>query len=79
MVLENPSELEQLFYEHLKVYNSYWRDDPEFDKSNTIAAAPHLPCPKVDRELLLMLARKAMEMEFRWRDAPVKKQVESTN
>jgi len=74
--LDNPTELEQLFYEHLRVYNSYWRDDPVFDKSNTTEAAPHLPCPSVNRDMLLMMARRAIEMDFRFKDSPVK-QVQS--
>lgn len=69
--IENPTEIESLFYEHFRVYNSYWRDDPQFDSSNTQRAAPHLPCPRVDREMLLMMARKAIEMDFKFRDVPV--------
>lgn len=67
--IPDPTEVEQLFYEHLKVYESYWRDDPVFDSSNTKAAAPDLPCPTVNTELLLMMARKAIEMDFRFKDA----------
>ena len=72
-VLDDPNELEQLFYEHFKVYDSYWRDDPTFDSAQTIAACPHLPCPIVDKERLLIMARAAIDMEFRWKDARVKK------
>lgn len=68
--LDNPTEVEQLFYEHLKVYESYWRDDPTFDSSNTTSAANDLPCPNVDHDLLLMMARKAIEMDFRFKDTP---------
>jgi thioester reductase-like protein len=66
--VEDPTEIEQLFYEHIRVYNSYWRDDPRFDGSNTKAAAPHLPCPNIDFEMLLMMANKAIEMDFRWKE-----------
>ncbi len=69
--LDNPSDLEQLFYDHIRVYNAYWRDDPKFDRVNTLNAAPHLPCPKIDREMLLQLARTAIDMNFRWKDRPV--------
>ena len=69
--LKNPTVIEQLFYEHLKTYASYWRDDPTFDSSQTQAAVPHLPCPKVDHKLLLMLANWAIDNEFRFRDTPV--------
>ena len=72
-VLEHPTEIEQLFYEHIRVYNSYWRDDPTFDCTNTQEAAPHLPCPVIDKDLLLKLAKAAIAMDFRWKDkAPVK-------
>jgi thioester reductase-like protein len=66
--IENPSEIERLFYEHFQIYNSYWRDDPVFDRSNTLAAAPHLPCPNVDVPMLLRLSQAAIEMDFRWKD-----------
>ena len=60
----NASEAEDLFYEHIRVYNSYWKMDPVFDTTNTDAAAPHLPCPHVDRDLLYKLSRIAIESEF---------------
>lgn len=66
--IEDPTEVEQLFYEHIRVYNSYWRDDPKFDSTNTQQAAPHLPCPEIDFDRLLMMAQKAVEMDFRWKD-----------
>lgn len=75
--IEDPTEVEQLFYEHFKVYDSYWRDDPTFDSSNTKAACPHLPCAVVDKQMLLMMAAKAIEMDFRWKDAPVKAKPET--
>ena len=49
------------------------RDDPQFDATNTHRAAPHLPCPHIDREMLARLSRKALEMRFRWNDADPKK------
>lgn len=77
-VIDNPTEVEQLFYEHIRVYNSYWRDDPTFDCTNTIEAAPHLPCPIIDMPKLLMLAQKAIEMDFRWKDkVPTRAAVEA--
>ncbi len=72
--IENPSEIERLFYEHIRVYNSYWRDDPQFDTSNLEAACPHLPCPTMDENLLGMLSSKAVEMDFKWRDKPIKRE-----
>ena len=61
---EHMTEYERLFFDHLQVYNSYWRDDPEFDASNTIAAAPHLPCPHIDRAMLLKLSQWAIDTNF---------------
>ncbi len=56
----------EYFYEQMLVYRSYWGDDPEFDCSNTLAAAPHLPCPEVDAELLQRQCKFAIESNFGW-------------
>lgn len=66
--LENPTDIERLFYDHIRVYNSYWRDDPVFDSTNTQTAAPHLPCPQIDRDLLRRLSQVAIDMNFSWND-----------
>ncbi len=76
--IDNPTEIERLFYEHIRVYNSYWRDDPQFDTTNLQAACPHLPCPTMDEKLLSMLSVKAMEMDFKWRDRPIKREPATT-
>ncbi|MCA8997635.1 MAG: SDR family oxidoreductase [Planctomycetaceae bacterium] len=65
------NEIEEVFFKHMEVYHSYWKDDPIFDASNTRAACPDLPCPHVDREMLLRLARVAIERSFNWRDPKV--------
>ncbi len=65
------SENEDVFYQHMEVYNSYWRDDPQYDTTNTRTAAPHLPCPLVDRTLLRHLTRVAIENKFSWKDPVV--------
>ena len=59
-----PSEAEDLFYEHIRVYNSYWKMDPIFDRTNTEAAVPHLPCPHVDWELLLKISQAVINEGF---------------
>lgn len=64
-------EAEELFFKHMEVYHSYWKDDPEFDSSQTMAAVPHLPCPHVDRDMLVRLAQAAIERRFNWRDPKV--------
>jgi hypothetical protein len=58
------SEVESLFYEHIRVYDSYWRMDPEFDRTNTLAAAPHLPCPHVGLKLLNRLSQQVIADGF---------------
>ena len=52
------------FREQLAIYGAYWRDDPCFDMTNTLRAAPHLPCPDLDREMMSQLARYAIEANF---------------
>jgi hypothetical protein len=58
--------LEMIFRDGMEVYQSYWRDDPEFDITNTTVAAPHMPCPEIDRETLMKLCRFAVETNFGW-------------
>lgn len=65
------SENENIFFQQMEVYNSYWRDDPSYDITNTLAAAPHLPCPLIDRQLLSHLARVAIDSKFGWKDPVV--------
>ncbi|WP_437205060.1 SDR family oxidoreductase [Planctomicrobium sp. SH664] len=67
------SEIEELFVKHMEVYLSYWKDDPEFDATNTLAAVPHLPCPHVDRQMLIRLAKAAIDRNFNWRDPKVER------
>ena len=67
------TEFEEVFFKHMEVYESYWKDDPEFDSSNTQNAVPHLPCPHVDRDMLIRMSAAAMEKGFNWRDPKVKK------
>lgn len=58
------TEYEQLFCELISVYSSYWKDDPTFDASNTRSAAPHLPCPHIDRQMLRWMAEFAIRVNF---------------
>jgi len=65
-------EVMATFREQMKVYQSYWRNDPDFDDARTRAAIPHLPCPTLDRPALLRLIRFALEANFGWpREAPI--------
>ncbi len=52
------------FRDQLGIYGAYWRDDPKFDMANTLRAAPHLPCPKLDHEMMWQLARFAIDANF---------------
>jgi hypothetical protein len=66
------TENEALFAQLIQVYASYWKDDPIFDTTNTDRAAPHLPCPHMNRKVLLMMARHAVSINFTTpRDRPV--------
>lgn len=47
-----------------QVYNAYLQDDPVFDSRNTQEAAPHLPCPVMDHDLMMFLARYAIQSKF---------------
>jgi thioester reductase-like protein len=55
-----------MFRTQMGVYQAYWRDDPEFDATNTLAHAPHLPCPALDREMLMRLCKFAIDSKFWW-------------
>jgi thioester reductase-like protein len=60
------------FREQMKVYQSYWSDDPEFDSTHTQTAAPHLPCPEIDHEVMNRLVRFATGTNFGWpRETPI--------
>jgi thioester reductase-like protein len=52
------------FRDQMGIYGAYWRDDPQFDMTNTLRAAPHLPCPDLDREMMSQLARFAIDANF---------------
>ena len=69
--ISDPTDAEKLFYDHIQIYNAYWRDDPVFDRTNTLSAVPHLPCPEIDSDTLMYLAQVAVDMGFRFKDRPV--------
>ena len=62
-------DLAATFYDQMKVYEAYFRDDPVFDRTHVNAATSHIPCPELDRDRLLMLARAAIAANFRHRDS----------
>ncbi|TWU33640.1 Linear gramicidin synthase subunit D [Novipirellula aureliae] len=57
---------EDIFRTQMETYQSYWRDDPEFGTANTLAAAPEIPCPVIDGEVMWRLAKFAVENNFGW-------------
>lgn len=55
---------ERLFHDQMLIYRSHWRDDPIFDRTNIARVAPHLPCPEMDYDLLMRVARYPIERNF---------------
>lgn len=66
-----PAEMIESFREQMKVYQSYWSDDPQFDSAHTQTAVPHLPCPEVNREVMDRLIRYAIDANFGWPREPL--------
>ena len=50
----------------MQAYKSYWRDDPEFDRTNTLEACADLPCPDVDQAMLRRMCNFAVRHGFGW-------------
>jgi thioester reductase-like protein len=61
-----PDHLADAFRDQMATYMAYWRDDPEFDATNTATAAGHLPCPAVDAAMLRRLCDFAINANFGW-------------
>ena len=57
---------QDMFRDQMRVYQSYWRDDPTFDDVNVREAAPHLPCPAMNFAPLIRMAVFALENGFGW-------------
>ncbi|MGD9854397.1 MAG: SDR family oxidoreductase [Planctomycetaceae bacterium] len=53
-----------MFQQYMQVYESHWRNDPTFDLTHTRRALPHLPCPAMDYDTLMRIARYPMERNF---------------
>ena len=52
------------FGRQMKAYRAYFRQDPEFDVKNTRNAAPDIPCPEIDLEMLVRLGDFAIASDF---------------
>lgn len=55
---------EQLFHHHMQIYESHWRDDPQFDLTHSSRVLSHLPCPVMDYEQMMTIARYPIEHNF---------------
>ncbi len=64
------AEMFASYREQMKVYQSYWSDDPEFDSSNTSAALPDLVCPEIKNEVMQRLIDYAIDSNFGWPREP---------
>ncbi len=54
----------EMFLGQSEIYRSYWRDDPQFDRTHTSKAAGHLPCPAMDYDAFLRMAQFAIRTNF---------------
>ncbi len=69
---EDAQKMMESFRDQMKVYQSYWSDDPSFDSTRTETSLPHLPCPAVDQTMMDMLVKYAIDKNFGWpRETPV--------
>ncbi|MDO4582642.1 MAG: SDR family oxidoreductase [Planctomycetia bacterium] len=48
----------------IAIYEPYLQDDPDFDTRNVQAAAGDLPCPRMTKDLMMFLAKKAILSDF---------------
>ena len=60
------SYLLPVFHDQMEVYQAYWRDDPEFDMTNTLRAVPQFPPIPMTANQLLVFIRFAIESKFGW-------------
>ena len=52
------------YAESITTYRDYLNDDPHFISGNTISAAPHFLCPKVDSKMLHKMGHFAIKNQF---------------
>lgn len=60
----------ELFREQLAVYESYFQDDPPFDRAQADRYLKSLPCPTMDYAALKHLATAALRNNFGWPKPP---------
>jgi hypothetical protein len=61
-----PLNLMETFLSQMNVYRAYWRNDPIFDRTNTLSVAGHIPCPTMDKEQMKTLTNYAIRANFGW-------------
>ncbi len=54
------------YLESFAVYQSYWRDDPEFDLTNTAEVIPDKLAEELSEDCLQKLCQYAIESQFSW-------------
>lgn len=59
-------QLGATFAQQLDSYQTYWRDDPDFDSRERDTKLPHLPSPVLDNRVLRRLCRYALSHNFGW-------------
>ncbi|MEM8681417.1 MAG: SDR family oxidoreductase [Planctomycetota bacterium] len=52
---DEQTEMEKLFYDFVETFESYWEDEPRFDRSNTNRATAGVPTPPIDADCLYRL------------------------
>ncbi len=57
---------QKAYVEQFAAYRSYWRDEPQFDCTATLAALPDKPCPPMSDEVLTRLCEYAIDARFGW-------------
>ena len=55
---------ENNFQQEMAGFQGYLNHDPAFDSAHTIAALPEIPCPEIDDQLLLRMAKYAIQTNF---------------
>jgi thioester reductase-like protein len=58
------AELDEAFHTMVAPYQQYWNPQLDFDSRQLQAAAPHLPCPRLDHALIERLLNFAIQDEW---------------
>jgi hypothetical protein len=58
------SDVERLFYDFVTTFESYWEDEPQFDRSHTDRASDGISTPPIDAACLYRLIDFAVKHCF---------------